>query len=222
MDFSEEVQATSRSQLRYEQRKSTIYQTKLAMFTKRLFDIVFSLLFIILLAPLLIGISYWIYKKEGRPIFKRQLTAGKNKRTFMMWTFRTMTNPSKVIFSLPVTNIPKNMNWEHNHRDIQLYTCTGVWLKRLKLYKLPQLYHVLKGDMSFVGPQPTDIKIDEPYSQLLLRRVTFRPGIVSCKHDRINSIVNDLYYIHHWSLLFDLKIVYRTVCQQLSKPRDVT
>lgn len=220
MGFSKEGQATSRSQLRYKRKKSRIYRKNIHIATKRLLDIAFSFVLLVLLTPLIIGIMYWLYRREGTPIFKRQLVAGRSEHSFIMFTFRTMTNPSQIIFSIPITR-SEHLKWKHYHRRIQLYTITGSWLKKWKLYKLPQLYHVLKGDMSLIGPRVISVKIDEPYDQFQLRRVTMRPGMISYGTDHTQSLAHDLYYIHHWSLAVDLKVAYQRVCH-LFRPSTKT
>src|SRR5690625_4358181 len=148
MEFPEKMRTLTRTQ----SKPMSVFQTKVPVLTKRMIDVIASLTLIILLAPLLILISYLIYKKEGRPIFKQQFMLGKNQRLFPMWTYRIKTNPSKVIRSLPLTRTPKRFVRE-SQQLIQLYTSTGLWLKKFNFHKLPILYNVLKGDMSLVGPK---------------------------------------------------------------------
>lgn len=141
--------------------KSIEYKSKSLYigFGKRLFDIVFSLTFLIVLSPVLVII--WILVKlsgEGPGLFK-QTRMGKNGSPFILYKFRTMTNSSEAK-GLSITS-----------RDDNRITAVGKYLRKYKLDELPQLYNVLKGEMSVVGPRPESKKyvdlFENDYSYIL-------------------------------------------------------
>lgn len=195
-------------------------------FFKRLVDIVVSILLFVLLLPLFLFISVRIAKKEGRPIFTKELKAGKNNRTFIMWSFRTMTNGSKVIRQLPPYPFPSS--WEKGvpnffkitgDNNVTL-TETGLWLKKYSLEKIPQLINVIKGDMSLIGPSPERTEIADYYNNKQIKRLKVRPGLTG--YAQIKGVTNDnhgkkisydLYYIQNCSFKFDLKILYKATKQ---------
>ncbi|WP_155668309.1 sugar transferase [Ornithinibacillus caprae] len=187
---------------------------------KRLFDIIISLTLLVLLSPLFLWISYRLYKKEGNPIFYREVRVGKNGRNFTLWSFRTMMNSSKVIRSLPPHPFPSS--WEKGVPDYfkfirdknKVYTMTGTWLRKYNLEKLPQLVNVLKGDMSLVGPSPEIPEIAQYYNRYQSSRLKVRPGITGYAqiHDATNDnhgqkIKHDLYYINNYSYKLEGKII---------------
>lgn len=192
-------------------------------FIKRLFDIFLSVTLILILSPLIIGIGYRLYKREGSPVFYKVPCFGKNKQLFTLYSFRMKTRPRQLIESLPPH--PKPEDWKFGvpnsfqfSRDDTFYTQTGIMLKKYYLYKLPQLFNVMKGDMSFVGPRPEDVVIVENYNRQQLNRLRVRPGITGYTQVNIpetsgyDDIVKaDLYYISQLSFFFDLKILYRSL-----------
>lgn len=138
---------------------------KIERFIIRGMDIIASSILLVILSPIFLGVCYRIYKKEGKPIFYQKAYAGKNGKTFIMYSFRTMTIPSQVIFALPphpsrttkINHIPKEFVVD-NELECTV-TLTGKFLRNTRLYKLPRLWNVLKGDMSFFGPMPEIIEV---------------------------------------------------------------
>ncbi|SER05483.1 Sugar transferase involved in LPS biosynthesis (colanic, teichoic acid) [Virgibacillus subterraneus] len=191
---------------------------------KRVVDIIGSFILILILWPWLLIIFYRILKKDGGPILFRQVRMGKDNRPFLIRKFRTLTNPSKVIRSLPPHPFPKSWNngvpdqFNFNRDPYQNVTHTGRWLKKYRLDRLPLLYNVLKGDMSLVGPSPEIIEIVEYYNEYQAQRLQVKPGITGFaqvngntnqNHDQ--KIRDDLFYIKNCSLKFDMIIKYRTI-----------
>ncbi|WP_042142124.1 sugar transferase [Paucisalibacillus sp. EB02] len=192
----------------------------LYFFLKRLIDIMFSAVLFLLLLPLFLFICVRIARKEGRPIFTKELKVGKNNRTFTMWSFRTMTIGSKVIRQLPPFPFPSS--WEKGvpnffkitgDKNVTL-TETGLWLKKYSLEKIPQLINVLKGDMSLIGPSPERPEIADYYNNKQLKRLKVRPGLTG--YAQIKGVTNDnhgkkisydLYYTQNCSYKLDLKIM---------------
>lgn len=133
---------------------------------KRLFDIAFSLVSIILLIPVWIVVSLMIVIDSRGGIFFRQLRVGRNRKPFTILKFRTMY-------------VRKNDDRQITvgKRDPRV-TSTGQLLRRTKLDELPQLFNILAGDMSFVGPRPEVPKYVDRYNEEQLKTLNVRPGLV--------------------------------------------
>lgn len=193
------------------------------MFVKRFCDIVVSFALLVILSPLLLIIGFIIWKREGEPILYKELRIGKDKKPFTMYMFRTTTVPSKVIRAFPPHPVPKE--WEQGvpnafhfirHQNVQ--TPTGLFLKKYRLDKLPQLVNVLKGDMSLVGPSPEIKEIADYYNYDQMTRLQIRPGLTGYaqlkgKTNRQFSMkmTYDIYYVQHCSLRLDCKILLQTM-----------
>jgi len=180
--------------------------------SKRIFDIIFSSLVIIIGSPLWLFIAVIIkLESKGNVIFK-QMRMGKNNKPFKMYKFRSM-----------VSGAEKKVGWtEMNDKRVTKF---GYILRKSHLDEIPQFYNVLIGDMSVVGPRPEtdlitqDIAKDVPY---YTRRLVVRPGItgwwqvkyephVFSLQEIENRLKDDFYYIENMSLKFDLEIIIRTV-----------
>lgn len=120
----------------------------------RLIDIFVGTLLVIVLSPLFLYICILIYKKEGRPIFQRETYPDENNVSFNLYQFRTLSNPSRLITALPPDPYPGGNPAGKWYRDSRrTMTATGVKLKKYKLDKLPFLFHLIKGDISFINRQ---------------------------------------------------------------------
>lgn len=192
------------------------------LFIKRFVDILVSCTLILLLLPLMVWISYLIYKREGKPIFHRELVVGKHEKSFVKWTFRTKTIPSKVIRSLPPHPVPENFvdgvphQFKININGYMVMTPTGNWLMKYNLDKVPLLFHVLKGNMSLIGPEPEVLEIAKYYNDLQRKRLNVKPGITGyaqinqqSNHNHQKKIIYDLYYVNHISPLLDASILWQ-------------
>ncbi|WP_170848236.1 sugar transferase [Lentibacillus halodurans] len=195
---------------------------------KRSLDIAISLVCLLVLTPFMVWIACRMMKKEGKPIFFRQARVGREHRIFVLWRFRTKTNSSKVIRSLPPHPFPKN--WDNGVPDAfyfkrdttQTVTQTGNWLKKYHLDRIPELFNVLKGDMSLVGPSPEVPEIADHYNQYQAQRLRVKPGIICLS--QINGYTNqnygkkirdDLFYIRNCSVKWDMVIICRALKQRM-------
>lgn len=176
-------------------------------YVKRFLDILFSSVLILLLSPFMLMLSVLIaVESRGGAIFK-QRRMGKNGKAFICYKFRTMR-----------TDAPHNM--PAKDIDVEKYvTCVGKFLRRSSLDELPQLFNVLKGDMSLVGPRPL---ICEEIELHRLREeagiYTLRPGLTGlaqingrnllCDSEKIK---NDKIYLDNVRMRLDAKILFRTV-----------
>lgn len=108
---------------------------------KRLLDLIFAALLIVLLWPVLLGLVLWLLIREGRPVFYVAERMRAVDRPFMLWKFRTMTV------------VERDAGVSGGDKAARV-TPTGAWLRARRLDELPQLWNILKGDLSFVGPRP--------------------------------------------------------------------
>lgn len=179
---------------------------------KRLADIIFSLLGLLLASPLFLMISYALWRKKSGSIFFRQERVGYRGRTFIIYKFRTMVSDAE-------SGKPRLCE-----KDDTRLTPLGAWLRQRHLDELPQLWNVLKGDMSIVGPRPErryfvdQIRAVNPdYDQLYQLRpglfswATLYNGYTDTLDKMLERLRLDLDYLHHWSPWLDLKIFVLTL-----------
>ncbi len=183
---------------------------------KVIFDRVTAALAITLLSPLLIWIATVIRIGDGGPVFFRQTRVGLNGQTFRVWKFRTMVVDAEVRKQALTANSEGNGVLFKMRRDPRI-TKAGAFLRRYSLDELPQLFNVLLGDMSLVGPRPALPDETAKYGRHMLRRLAVRPGItglwqVSGRSDLSieDSVRLDVRYVENWSLLLDLQIIWKT------------
>lgn len=131
---------------------------------KRLFDILFSGLLLVLLALPSLAIALWLLRQDGRPVFYLSERMKAPRQPFMLWKFRTMT-------------VAANDSGVSGGDKVRRITTTGRILRRTRMDEIPQLWNVLKGDMSFVGPRPPLRIYVEKFPALYARVLQSRPGI---------------------------------------------
>jgi lipopolysaccharide/colanic/teichoic acid biosynthesis glycosyltransferase len=177
-------------------------------------DRVAAVVLLVLLWPLLAGIAIWILVDGGRPALLRQERVGKNGRRFTMLKFRTMV-PNALELAHDLTDDPYGVV-----PDDPRITRPGRFLRRTSLDELPQLWNVLVGQMSLVGPRPDLVEQAANYSEHDRGRLAVEPGITGWS--QVNGreeiswperIEQDLWYIEHWSLSLDARILVRTFTQ---------
>lgn len=131
---------------------------------KRIFDLFFASLLVLILGPVILWLIWKVWREQGRPIFyaaERMKAPGK---PFKLWKFRTMT----------VVNDDKGVSGAHKAARI---TPTGSWLRRKRLDEFPQLWNILKGDLSFVGPRPPLREYVERFPHVYGEVLKSRPGV---------------------------------------------
>lgn len=170
---------------------------------KRILDCSLALLGFILFSPLFIGLSVAIACNMGFPVFFKQKRAGLNGKPFFILKFRSMTND-------------KNENGDLKP-DLERLTTVGKFLRKYSLDEIPQVFNVIKGDMSLVGPRPLLVEYLPYYSERHYRRHNVLPGITgwaqvngrqSLKWSRKFDL--DVFYVENQSFWFDLKILFLT------------
>ncbi|MCC8426372.1 sugar transferase [Mucilaginibacter sp. UR6-11] len=189
---------------------------------KRTFDLCFSVIGIIVLSPLFIVISLWIIIDSGTGVFYMQDRVGLNHINFKLIKFRTMYVGSDKKGLLTIGN-----------NDNRITRC-GSWLRRNKLDELPQLFNILLGDMSFVGPRPEVRKYVNLYKPEQQRVLSVKPGLTDWASIQYynegeilsksenpekfyiteiipSKLIKNLDYIDHQSFWMDMKIIYQTL-----------
>jgi exopolysaccharide biosynthesis polyprenyl glycosylphosphotransferase len=184
---------------------------------KRAFDLVFGVLGLLLALPLLGLISLVILLEDGRPILFRQKRAGENGRIFEMLKFRTMVREAEKLRA-QVERVDENGNVIYKLKDDPRVTRSGRFLRRSSLDELPQLFNILAGTMSIVGPRPEMPYLVEKYQPWQRKRFAVPPGLtgwwqVNGRSDRPMHLhtEDDLYYIQNYSIWLDLQIIVRTI-----------
>jgi sugar transferase EpsL len=177
---------------------------------KRVVDVAGAVAGLVVLSPVLLVVAVAALVTQGRPILFRQMRPGLHGRPFTIVKFRTMRPPR-----------PEEMSLEG---DALRLTRLGAFLRSSSLDELPELWNVLKGEMSLVGPRPLMMDFLDRYTPEEARRHDVRPGvtgwaIVQGRHavrfeDRLRM---DVWYVDHWSPLLDLRIIGSTIKQVLRR-----
>ena len=183
---------------------------RIQLLTKRLFDIITSSLLIIPLMPLMLFIALVIWITMGRPILFKQRRVGYQGRAFTIYKFRTMTEERD----------------EHGNLmpDEQRLTKVGKFLRETSLDELPELFNVLKGDMSLVGPRPLLVEYLPYYTPEEKKRHNMRPGITGWAQVNGRNAISwdqklalDIWYVDNWSLWLDFKIILMTIIKVIKR-----
>src|SRR5882672_7871401 len=200
--------------------------------TKRISDIVIASLTLMLLSPFWLLIALLIKSDSKGPVFYAQERVGMDGRIFVVYKFRTMRTDTdsnihreyqrKFIAGHAEANVGDDERPAYKLRDDPRITRIGRMLRRFSLDEVPQLFNVLRGDMSVVGPRPPIPYEVEAYELRHRKRLDMKPGLTGLwqvsGRNRLpfeEMVKLDLFYIENWSLLFDLKIILRTMLVML-------
>ena len=187
---------------------------------KKIFDLLFSLLFLIFSFPLFLIISFFIKLSSRGPVFYLQERIGKNNIPFRCIKFRTMYPEAKDILEnilMKDNNLKKEFEETHKLKNDPRITAIGKLLRKTSLDELPQFVNVLRGEMSIVGPRP--IVKDEiiKYEENFKKVSSIKPGItglwqVSGRNNLTykRRVMLDLNYVENYNLIMDLRILIRT------------
>jgi exopolysaccharide biosynthesis polyprenyl glycosylphosphotransferase len=192
-------------------------RSTLALAAKRLIDIVGGAIGLVVLSPLLLGIAVSILLTDGRPVIYRQERVGLHGRRFMVVKFRSMVKDADALLDgLRDQNEIKGQAFKMT-ADPRI-TRVGRFLRKSSLDELPQLWNVLRGEMSLVGPRPPLPSEVEGYDVWHRRRLSMKPGMtglwqIEGRHEPEFDqwVEKDLEYIDRWSPWLDIQIILRTI-----------
>ncbi len=184
---------------------------------KRVFDLVVATVSLLVLWPIMLVVAVAIKLDSPGPVILKQQRVGENGRLFTVYKFRSMVQDADKYLAL-VMRENEDGQIVHKHRDDPRITRVGRVIRRTSIDELAQLFNVLKGEMSMVGPRPELPLIVAHYESWQRKRFAVPPGItgwwqVSGRSDKpmhLNT-EDDLYYISHYSPLLDLQILWRTI-----------
>lgn len=177
-------------------------------YIKRFFDIFSSLIAIIILSPVLIVTAILVRTKLGSPVLFKQERPGKDEKIFTLMKFRTMTDE-------------RDENGELLPDEVRL-TKFGKFLRSTSIDELPELFNILKGDMSVIGPRPLLVRYLPRYNEHQHRRHEVRPGLSGWAQVNGRNTVSwedkfnmDVEYVENYSIIMDIKILFMTVVNVL-------
>ena len=177
------------------------------LWIKRLFDILVSLIVIVPFLPVWLVLALIVKVTSPGPVFFLQDRPGKDKKIFKVYKFRTMRPGSeRMVKGVEVM------------KDDDRVTAVGRFLRRSKLDEIPQCLNVLKGEMSLIGPRPERVASLADYDEEISKRLNMLPGMTGLAQVSGNIYLDlqeryklDVYYVEHFSLRLDIKILLRTV-----------
>jgi lipopolysaccharide/colanic/teichoic acid biosynthesis glycosyltransferase len=172
-------------------------------YIKAILDRLFALILLLVLSPLLLCLSVIVRIIVGRPVFFVQERVGQGEKRFFLFKFRSMTterDPNGVLLE-----------------DSQRLTAFGLFLRASSLDELPELFNILMGHMSFVGPRPLPCKYLPRYNDEQRRRHDVKPGLTGCAQVMGRNLLSweerfnyDIHYVDHLSFAFDMEIIFKT------------
>ena len=174
-------------------------------FLKRIFDFWISLIALIIISPILLVVTIWLYfANKGAGVFFLQERPGKDSKIFKVIKFKTMTDERDTEGNL----LP----------DADRLTKVGRFVRSTSIDELPQLFNVLKGDMALIGPRPLLVQYLPRYSKEQMRRHEVRPGISGWAQCHGRNAISwtekfklDVWYVDHCTLWTDIKIIFITI-----------
>ncbi|WP_343827577.1 sugar transferase [Clostridium subterminale] len=196
--------------------KEKIENKKIQFGVKRIFDIILSFIGIVILLPIYLVIAIAIKLDSKGPVLFKQVRVGKDRRNFTIYKFRTMVISAESKRELQID--PTNMdNFVFQSKSDNRITKVGSFLRNTSLDEIPQLFNVLFGHMSLVGPRPEIPEVVKYYPENYYQRLLVLPGITGLAQvsgrgeiELGKTIYYDLTYISNFSIWYDIKILFTT------------
>ncbi|HCL4438702.1 TPA: exopolysaccharide biosynthesis polyprenyl glycosylphosphotransferase [Clostridium botulinum] len=194
-----------------------IKSKKMQFIIKRFLDIVLSLIGIIVLSPIYLILFLWIKLDSKGPALFKQVRVGKDNKDFVIYKFRTMVVDAekKKKIDLEIEDISKFVFQSKSDNRV---TKAGKFLRKTSLDEIPQLFNVLKGNMTLVGPRPEIPDVVKHYPNEYNQRLLVAPGITGLAQvsgrgeiELGKTVYYDLTYIKNFSIWYDIKILFQTV-----------
>jgi exopolysaccharide biosynthesis polyprenyl glycosylphosphotransferase len=184
---------------------------------KFLLDYTIAILALIVLLPFLVFIAFWVKISSPGPVIHRRLVMGLNGKQFYALKFRTMvTNGNEILDQHP--ELKEELARNHKLKNDPRITRVGAFLRKFSLDEIPQLFNVLKRDMSIVGPRMISPEEVAMYKQFDMNLLTVLPGITGLWQVSGRSDISydervrlDMYYVRNWSLWLDLQLLFQTL-----------
>lgn len=177
-------------------------------FFKRFFDVIFALLLLLPLLPVMLLVAIAIKLDSKGPVIFKQIRSGKNNKEFMLYKFRSMSCNNDV--------------YDKSKED--QVTKVGRFIRKTSLDELPQLFNIIKGEMSFIGPRPWIVDYAKYFTDYQMRRLEVLPGITGLAQASgrnnlsiMERIDLDIEYIDNMSILLDIKIIFKTIIGIIKK-----
>lgn len=197
--------------------KEKIEGKRVQFIIKRIMDFVLSLIGIIILLPIYLIIAIAIKLDSKGPVLFKQVRVGKDNKNFLIYKFRTMVVSAESKRELEID--PTNMdNFVFQSKSDNRVTKVGHFLRKTSLDEIPQLFNVLMGNMSLVGPRPEIPDVVKYYPESYYQRLLVLPGITGLAQvsgrgeiELGKTIYYDLTYINNFSVLYDIKLLFVTV-----------
>ncbi len=196
--------------------------TPVQRLTKRGFDIIVTLPMLMVAIPIMLAVAVSIKLDDGGPIFFLQDRVGEGKKIFRMYKFRSM-RPDAPLVQAEINKVDERGTIVHKSPDDPRVTRVGKFIRRISLDELPQLFNILRGDMSLVGPRPELPWLVEQYEPWQSKRFEVPQGLtgwwqINGRSRKLmhESTDEDLYYIRNYSIWLDVIILFRTIGVVLS------
>ena len=189
-------------------------------YIKTMFDFVVTLVGTVMISPVLLFIALWIYKDSPGPVIFKHMRIGKNGKPFPCYKFRSMCVDAKIkLEELLETDPEAKAEWERDFklRNDPRVTKSGAFLRKTSLDELPQIFNVLKGEMSLVGPRPIIQEELERYGEYVGDYLMVKPGITGMWQvsgrsdiDYEERVLLDSWYVRNWSVWTDIVMLFKT------------
>ena len=199
--------------------RANILRKQVYAFVKRVSDIAISLCGMLFLFPVFLVLAALVYISDPGPVFFGHERLGKNGKKIKIWKFRSMRVNAEEIFAEFTEEQKAEFYREFKLERDPRITTVGGFLRKSSLDELPQLFNIMKGDLSLVGPRPVVKEELEKYGDEKEEFLSVKPGLTGYWQANGRNLINyengrkemELYYVRHQSILLDVKILFRTV-----------